>query len=62
VTGGDATAAVPQRNAIAVTMSVVARLIAPVYIILSLLCGGQKRQNALRETLLGNHRRQSQQS
>jgi len=45
VTGGDVAAAAPQRNAIEAMMSVVARVIAPVHIILSLLCGEQKRQN-----------------
>jgi hypothetical protein len=47
VTGGDVAAAAPQRNAIEAMMSVVARVIAPVHIILSLLCGEQKRQNRI---------------
>jgi hypothetical protein len=47
VTGGEVAAAVLQRNAIAAMMSVVARVIAPVHIILSLLCGEQKRHNPI---------------
>jgi hypothetical protein len=47
MTGGDVAAAAPQRNAIEAMMSVVARVIAPVHIILSLLCGEQKRQNRI---------------
>jgi len=42
---GDVAAAVPERKAIAAIMKVVARFIAPVHIISSLLCGEQKRQN-----------------
>jgi hypothetical protein len=41
VTGGEVAASVLQRSAIAAMMSV-ARVIAPVYIILSLLCAEQK--------------------
>jgi hypothetical protein len=40
----------------------VVRIIATVHIILSLPRGAQKRQNRPRETVLGNHRGQSQQS
>jgi hypothetical protein len=49
-------ATVLQNRAIAAMMSVVARVIAPVYIILSLPCGAQKRHNPSRE-VLGDHRR-----
>src|SRR5439155_15734772 len=44
VTGGDVAAAV-QRNASAAIVKVLTRVIAPVHIILSLLCGEQKRRN-----------------
>jgi hypothetical protein len=48
VTGGDVAAAALQTKAIAAIVNV-ARVIASVHIILSLLCGEQKRQNAPRE-------------
>jgi hypothetical protein len=57
VTGGDVAAAVMQRNAIAAIMNVVARVIAPVHITLSLLCGEQKSTIQPREAVLGNNRR-----
>jgi len=44
VTGGDVAAATQERKAIAAIVNV-ARVIAPVYIILSLACGEQRRQN-----------------
>jgi hypothetical protein len=44
VTGGGVSAAVLERNATAAIM-IPARVIAPVHIISSLLCGEQKRQN-----------------
>jgi hypothetical protein len=54
VTGSDVAAVVVlERNA--AMMSVVAGVIAPVYIIFSLPCGEQKRHNPPRE-VLGNHR------
>jgi hypothetical protein len=43
VTGGDVAAAALQKNV--AMMSVLARVIAPVHIILALLCGEQNRQN-----------------
>jgi hypothetical protein len=58
--GGEVAAAVLQRNAIA-TMVKVVRVIATLHIISSLLRGEQKRLNSPRE-ILGNHRRQSEQS
>jgi hypothetical protein len=54
VTGGDVAAVALERKAIAAMMSVVARVIAPVHITLSLLCGEQKRHNLPRE-VLGNN-------
>src|SRR5438132_5321280 len=48
VTGGDVAAAALQRNATAAMGNVAARVMATVYIILSLPCGEQKRHNRAR--------------